>query len=79
MSEYQYSLEDLQSETRSMQNVYHFVTRDYSISLGVNGSYVEDAEIWFDSDSRDKTLWFASLDELDDFVRAEYPDGEWDE
>jgi hypothetical protein len=73
-----YSMEEFESETRSMENVYHLVTHDFSISMGVNGFHPEDAEFWFDHDASDKTLWFASLDDVDEFVRSHYPDADWD-
>lgn len=74
-----YTMEELESEARSMESVYHLVTHDFSISIGVNGSFAEDAEFWFDNDSNEKTLWFASLDELDEYVRSEYPEGDWED
>jgi hypothetical protein len=74
-----YTMEEFESEARSFQKVYHIMTHDFSIDVGVNGSFPDDAEFWFTNDSLDKTLWFASLDDLDEFVRGQYPDVDWDE
>ncbi len=75
---YQYDLEDFRADVRSAEEAYRIVTGDYSISMGVNGGIIEDAEIWLDHDAHEGTLWFVSLDEVDEYVRGAYPDTEWD-
>lgn len=74
-----WTFDELNSEVASAEFVYKHVTKDLSISLGVHGAFVEDAEIWLDHDGSEKTLWFDSLDSVDEYMREQYPDVDWDE
>lgn len=74
-----WTFDELNRDVANAEQAYIYVTKDLSISMGVNGMYVEDAEIWLDHNASEKTLWFDSLDTLDEYVRSQYPDADWDE
>ena len=72
-----YDLEELELEAESKQEVYHLVTGDQSITLGINEVNRYDYEIWLERDGA-KIEHFLNFDDLDDYINDQYPDVDWE-
>jgi hypothetical protein len=72
-----YDPEEIQMEARDMEEIYHLTTGDRSISVGVHEVNRYDFEVWLDR-ADEKTKYFGSFDDLDEFIREQYPDADWE-
>ena len=73
-----YDPEEVEMEARDKEEIYHLVTGDRSISMGVHEVNRYDYEIWLERDG-EKVKYFASFDDVDDFINEQYPDADWEQ
>lgn len=74
---YPYDPEDVNRSVEECADLYRYVTGDDSIDMGFHEVNRYDFEIWLSRDG-DRTQYFYNFDDVEDFIRQNYPDADWE-
>ncbi len=75
---YPYDPEEVERQCSEAAFIFRLVTGDESIELFVNHLNKYDYEISVERDDH-PTDYFYNLDDVESFIREEYPDADWEQ
>ena len=73
-----YDPEQVEMDANLLEETFRLVTGDYSIIVGIHEVDRYDFEVWLERGD-EKVKYFASFDDVEDFIREQYPNADWEQ